>query len=392
MFKYFPQDEDVEWVKQTGHRGWSFQMIRLISQAHYGGGHFSEAHEAARRMTYGDNESFLAEWVRLGERLERMAREAEAQGHTVTARDRYLRASNYYRTGEFFVRPDDPRKLETYDRGIDCFQKAGRHCTPPLERVEVPYEGTTLPGYFLPPRNGASAPYPTVVFFGGADSTAEELYFASVGLLERGLALLIVDGPGQGWALRHQGIISRPDWEVPAGAAFDFAAARPDVDASKIAIMALSFGGYHAPRAAAFDHRFAACVVWGAHYDLHEFWTRRPDDHPLAFQWQWILGTQGMPATRERMKAFTLRGIVGQIQCPTLVLMGEEEGEFRLQLGRRLYDELTCPKTWKLFTTEETGAAHCQMDNLTYANEVIGDWLTDVLVRGRVPSEGAVTA
>ena len=60
MFKYFPQDEEAEWVKQTGHRGWSYQMIRLISESHYGGGQFSEAHEAARRMRYGDYESWLA--------------------------------------------------------------------------------------------------------------------------------------------------------------------------------------------------------------------------------------------------------------------------------------------------------------------------------------------
>jgi pimeloyl-ACP methyl ester carboxylesterase len=384
MFKYFPQDEDLEWVKQTGHRGWSYQMMRLISQAHVGGGQFSEAHEAARRIVYGDDESWLAEWTRLGERLERLAEEAEQASHFVTARDRYLRAANYFRTGEFFVRPADPRKLETYDRGVACFQRAGRYFRPPLERVLVQYEDTSLPGYFVPGRNVGAGPGPAVIFFGGADSTAEELYFASVGLAERGLSILIVDGPGQGSALRHQGLVSRPDWEAPATAAFDYLAQRPDVDPARIAIMALSFGGYHAPRAAAFEHRFAACVVWGAHYDLYEFWSQRPDDHPLAFQWQWILGTHGMPATRERMKDFTLRGVLGQIECPTLVVMGEEDGQLRLSLGRRMFAELRCPKTYRMFRSEETGAAHCQMDNLTLANEYIGDWLTDILVRGEV--------
>lgn len=49
MCKYFAQDEEAEWVKQTGHRGWSYQMMRLISESRFGGGQFSEAHEAARR-------------------------------------------------------------------------------------------------------------------------------------------------------------------------------------------------------------------------------------------------------------------------------------------------------------------------------------------------------
>ena len=385
MFKYFHQDEDVEWVKQTGHRGWSFQIIRLISQSHFGGGQFSEVHEAARRIRYGDDESWVDEWTRLGERLESMAAEAEQNGHFTTARDRYLRASNYYRTGEFFVRPDDPRKLQTYDRGIECFQKAGRYFRPPLERVLVPYEGTTLPGYFFPARNAPSEPTPAVIFFGGSDSTAEELYFLSLGLVERGLAMLIVDGPGQGSALRHQGIFTRPDWEVPATASYDYLARRQEVDSNRIAIMALSFGGYLSPRAAAFEHRFAACVAWGAHYDLYEFWSQRPDDHPLALNWQWILGVTDMSTAREKMKAFNLRGILGQIKCPTLVLMGEEDGENRLSAGRRMYNELRCPRAFKVFTSEETGAAHCQMDNLALANEYIGDWLTDVLICGKIP-------
>jgi pimeloyl-ACP methyl ester carboxylesterase len=386
MFKYFHQDEDVEWVKQTGHRGWSFQMIRLISQSHFGGGQFSEAHEAARRIRYGDDESWLREWTRLGERLEGMAAEAERNGHFLTARDRYLRASNYFRTGEFFVRPDDPRKLQTYDQGIECFRKAGRYFRPPLERVRVPYEGTTLPGYFIPARNAPLGPTPAVIFFGGSDSTAEELYFLLPGLVERGLAMLIVDGPGQGSALRHQGLFTRPDWEVPATAAYEYLAERPEVDPNRIAIIALSFGGYLAPRAAAFEHRFAACVAWGAHYDLYEFWSQRPDDHPLAVNWQWILGAKGMPEARELMKAYNFRGILGRIECPTLVVMGQEDGETRLSHGRRMFSELRCPRTFKLFTSEETGAAHCQMDNLTLANEYIGDWLTDVLVRGKIPA------
>ena len=386
MFKYFHQDEDVEWVKQTGHRGWSFQMIRLISQSHFGGGQFSEAHEAARRIRYGDDESWLREWTRLGERLEGMAAEAERDGHFLTARDRYQRASNYFRTGEFFVRPDDPRKLQTYDRGIECFRKAGRYLRPPLERVRVPYEGTTLPCYFIPARNAPLGPTPAIIFFGGSDSTAEELYFLLPGLVERGLAMLIVDGPGQGSALRHQGLFTRPDWEVPATAAYEYLAQRPEVDPNRIAIIALSFGGYLAPRAAAFEHRFAACVAWGAHYDLYEFWSQRPDDHPLAVNWQWILGAKGMPEARELMKAYNFRGILGRIECPTLVVMGQEDGETRLSHGRRMFSELRCPRTFKLFTSEETGAAHCQMDNLTLANEYIGDWLTDVLVRGKTPA------
>ena len=63
-------------------------------------------------------------------------------------------------------------------------------------------------------------------------------------------------------ALRLQNIISRHDFEVAGTAMYDYVVQRPDVDPTRVAIGGVSMGGYLAPRAAAFEPRYAACVAW----------------------------------------------------------------------------------------------------------------------------------
>lgn len=387
MFLYWTQDLETEreWAQTTGHRGWSFQMARLISEAHNGGGHFAEAHLAASRIEYGDRASWVREWGRLGEKVEAWAMDADRQGRRATASARYLRASNYYRTAEFWAPRDDEATHALYEASVRTFRAGGALASPVVEPVEIPYEGTALPGYVVRSPQAGASPAPCIVYFGGADTTAEELYFISKGLLDRGLHLLLVDGPGQGGALRERGLVARPDWEVPAGAAYDFAAGRDEVDPAAIGIVGMSFGGYHAPRAAAYDHRFAACVAWPPNPDIAKFWASRPDNHPLFRQWMWLTGTESAAEFRALVGQFTLVDVVDQIECPTLVVVGEGDGAARIEMCRDFYDRLTAPKSFKLFAEEDSGAAHCQMDNLTLATEYVGDWLASVLIDRVVP-------
>ena len=72
--------------------------------------------------------------------------------------------------------------------------------------------------------------------------------------------------------------------------------------------MAYSAGGYYAPRAAAFEQRYAACVAWGPHFDYHAVWEKRwaamkKDENSVAtshFQLPWVLGVAGHGKRRWR--------------------------------------------------------------------------------------------
>jgi dipeptidyl aminopeptidase/acylaminoacyl peptidase len=185
------------------------------------------------------------------------------KGHRVSAREAFLRATTYYEASFFYASEDDPRKRELYDHHRDCFESAGALFDMPFETVKIPYQGKTLPGYFMSP-DDSGLRRPTVMIMTGGDGTAERLYFNGGGAagLRRGYNVLCFEGPGQtGAYLLDRSLTYRYDWEVPTTAVVDYLVNRPEVDVDRIGFVGYSWGGYFVPRAAAFEKRIAACVT-----------------------------------------------------------------------------------------------------------------------------------
>lgn len=154
------------------------------------------------------------------------------------------------------------------ERSVELFQAAARLFTPPVQPVEIPYENTTLPGYFYPGGDPA-IPRPTVITHTGYDGCAEEMHFqCAAAAAERGYNVLSFGGPGQAGAVYRQRLVFRPDWENVVGPVIDYALTMPGVDGQKIVLWGLSMGGELAPRAAAFEHRLAALVCVDGLYDM----------------------------------------------------------------------------------------------------------------------------
>src|SRR3546814_9483226 len=168
----------------------------------------------------------------------------------------WLRAADCYRSAEFWLAADDRRRVPTFDSCERATHKFLARCVPPGEIVEVPYEeGAGLCAYFLKPPH-ATGRQPVLIAFGGLDSFKDELWFmVGRGALQRGVAVLLVDGPGQGGTLRRHGIPTRHDYEVPVGRCIDYLQTRDDVDLERIAVSGSSLGGYYAARAGAMEPR-----------------------------------------------------------------------------------------------------------------------------------------
>jgi len=366
MWHYFP-----------GNYMFSYQLIRILTQSMYGGGEVNECLEAASKIEVGNRESFHQAWNWQGNRVYDEAEAALAKGHKVSASAAYQRACNYIRTAEFFLEPDDARKLPTYLKAIESFRKGSALWVNPPQIVQIPYEGSHLPGYFFEVPGQAQGPL--VIMFGGLDSCAEELWFGPAKLMvERGVSVLVVDGPGQGGALRLNHIPTRFDYEVPASTAFDWAAANLPIDAARIGILAVSMGGYMAARSAAYEPRFRACAIWGAVYDYYEVWANRPDDHPLSNIVQHIVGATNMTEARERLKKFTMAGHLDKIKMPTYIMHGEDDKQNFVSHAYRVYEGLTCEKEMTIVPKESTGSSHCNVDNFTKAYPML-DWLAEKL-------------
>jgi dipeptidyl aminopeptidase/acylaminoacyl peptidase len=337
---------------------------------------------AARRMD--DADAWRQEWCAMAQKNEELADAAAAEGRDFTAGDHYLRAGNYYYTGERFVPPGE-RKLGIYRKALRCYQEGLKRRHRNIEFVEVSYERKTLPAYFMKAQ-GNTGRAPTVVLFDGMDNCKEmSVLFAGLEFARRGMNTLAIDGPGQGEALRLREIYTRHDYEVPGAAAYEFVAKRADVDPKRVVIMGYSFGGYYAPRIAAFERRYAACVCLGAlHWNLHAWQSKireqlKADPTNSAqsnFQFQWILGLNDSDAALERAKEFSLAGVADKITCPVLITHGANDRVVPVEAAHKLHAALTTrKKTLRIFTAEEGGAEHCQVDNRPLGINAIADWI-----------------
>lgn len=352
-----------------------------------------ECFATASRIKDEDYDSWYDEWTATGDRVRAIADQSAAQGHTASARDAYLRAARYYASAFFFVlgTRDPSRELTLWKLMRACFDNAIARWATPIEQVEIPYENTTLKGYlFLADKSGARRPL--IILNNGSDGQVMEmLAYGAVDAVARGYNALVFDGPGQGEALYVQNLPFRYDWEKVITPIVDWAVARKDVDANKIALYGISQAGYWVPRAVAFEHRIAAAAadpgvmqVWTTWWNIwvnqlppemktmlangdkatfDEYMAEGLKQQPPESGFQFAkraepYGTKSYYDLLTLTKQYDLTQVVGQIKCP--VWIADPEGEqFWPGQSKQLYDALTCPKTLVPFTAAEGADTHC---------------------------------
>jgi len=280
-----------------------------------------------------------------------------------------------------------PNRRAHYERAIALQHRAMRLAADPVEIVEVPYAGTTLPGYFVPARSADGTPAPCLVVWNGFDSFKEQLLGSGLAqeLGRRGVSTLFVDQPGTGGALRLRNLPAIVETEEYGAACVDFLTARDDVDATWIGVLGVSLGGFYAPRAAAFEKRFALCVSWGANHDWGEVQRRRvkrEGENPVPHYWEhalWVWGQTSMEDFEKLWDRITLDGVADQITVPYLVVHGAHDRQIPVEYAHRSHDQaVNSPKReLKVFTEREGGVEHCNLDDPMNATRFIADWVAE---------------
>jgi esterase/lipase len=356
---------------------WDVQTMRLAAQAAYGGSDVFEVLAAAKAIAANgySEESWREGWSRVGRAL------LDADGlSAATAGEHAARACGYLRTAEFFAPYESPVRRELYDASRGAFRAAIPTLPVQVDVIEVPDGDVSYDGYVFNRRGRpAGAPGPGVVFLGGADSYAEELFFfGGLALADRGITVLVADTPGRGSTLRHKGIVSRPDYEVPAKRLVDALAALDSVDEERMGVVGLSLGGYYAPRLAAFDDRLKACVCWCACFDvLEDVYLFYP---PIQPQLRWIVGAASDEEAREFLRPFNLAEVVDRITCPILISHGDADEIMRPSSARRLYDAVASDsRELRIWSSAEGGAGHCNYDKWSACVPFMFDWLANQL-------------
>lgn len=277
--------------------------------------------------------------------------------------------------------------MDVYRKALLDFRAAGECLREPMEHVEIPYEGTTLPAIVVHAENPRSERPPVVVFYTGFDGNKEMNWFMGArDIARRGMTCVSVDTPGVGESLRFRDLFLRHDYEVAGTAVLDYLATRDDVDADRAAIVAMSLGGYYASRTASMEQRFSACVAWSAQWDYHEVWRRRieasyemqlpvPGEHLM-----WSTNTSTTEDGLASIEGFRLAGVVERMRAPFLVVHGADDQQIDVQDARRLYEASgSSDKVLKIFDDDEGGTQHCGVDNLSVVSPFIFDWVAKKL-------------
>ena len=287
-------------------------------------------------LTSLDADLWGREWGRLGAKYEALGDEQEKKGEHKVAGATYYLAYEYFRIGRYPV-PSSAEKLNCYKDALRAFLKAAPTMEPPLERIEIPFEGKKVVGYLQVPRGINRAP--VVMHWGGVDGWKEDRRTNSDVLLKNGLACFTIDMPGAG---ENPCLGGDPKAERTFSAAMDYLESRADIDGKRIACMGGSFGGYWAAKLAHTEaKRLRGAVNWGAgvHHTFQEEWLR-PALTLTASQYlmgpaslldarSYIFGVKTLEETLKIAPSLSLvtQGLIDQPCAPLLCINGKEDDQ-----------------------------------------------------------------
>ena len=330
---------------------------------------------------------FMAQWVAKADTLVELAGEDEALGRGYSASDKLERAALYLLVAERMQQQGSPGRDETYARARAAFDRSTALGRLNRERVEIPLADGTMPALWTPAPG--SEPRPAVVYCNGLDSSKELLYWSRLpeALARRGVSTLCVDQPGSGEALRLQGLPVDPHSESWASRAVDWLEQQPAVDPKRIGMTGISLGGHFAPRAVAYEPRFASGAVWGANHDwaqVQQARIRREGENPVPHYWAhvfWAFGASGMEDFLARAADMTLEGHLDRIRVPFLVTHGARDRQIGVDFAHRTYGQLVNSprRELKIFTDREGGVEHVGADNMSFGRDYIADWFAETL-------------
>ena len=265
-------------------------------------------------------EDWCAAWCQRAKVHEALGREALGQGYKLSAGEHLVRAAMYYHFAKFVFVHDQAQMRAAHMQAVSCYRQALPHMRPAGERVAIPFEGKALFGVLRRPENSSQS-CPVVIMAPGLDSTKEELHAYEEPFLARGIAILAIDGPGQGEAEYEIPICG--DYERAAHAVCDWIEKRGDLDAGRIAMWGVSLGGYYAPRAAAYEKRIKACIALSGPFEWAEIWDGLPLLTREAFRVRSHCLTEG--DARLHAGKLSMKDAAGKIACPIFIVTGRQD-------------------------------------------------------------------
>lgn len=392
-------DEDMDFALT-----WVLGISDLFGWSH------GEVFAAVANIKDGDGDSWRAAFIEEGEALRERAMRSASD--PVQAGQSHFGACYAFRAAIQYADPTKPEYLDLYQRMEQAFAEAVNALRVPLRPISIPFEGKSLPGYFL---EIGEAARPTLVAIGGGDTSREDLfYFAGYPGWKPDYNVLMVDLPGQG-RTPADGLHMRQNAEVPIRSVTDWLFANTKSPLDQLAIFGLSAGGFFSARAVNDDKRYTAWIASTPIFNLGEMFRREFKGArvpgPLLRLLLRVIGLfkSGLSLNLNKYAwqagtndfATAVRNIIDEaptadskkIHCPALFLVGASEaGELKRQSHElfRILRSWNHPVELREFSVADGADAHCQVNNLRLAHQVTFDWLDRTF--GRPPAHERIDA
>jgi dienelactone hydrolase len=381
-----------------------YETLRVLATARTYGADIGEVLKTVEKIIPGDMESWYQEYYKLAEHV---ASSEIKKEHPVSARNAMFRASNYYRSADFFLHgnANDPRLHEIWDKQTKCFDLAISLMDVPGKRFVVKTPGMDIPGVFYRASDDGK-PRPTLLLLSGYDGSQEELLHAfGFGALERGFNVVTFEGPGQPTVMREQNLGFITEYEKVVTPIVDHCATLSEIDSSKLALLGYSLGGFLVVRAAAFEHRLAAVICVDGVFDVSKAFAGTLPEvlrkmleakdfdgvnkaieagmrHNTGLRWSidqgcWSFKASSPSDLLDKAKPMTMEKIAGDIQCPVLVCEAEDDVFFAGQ-PQMLLDKLGKKGVHVKLTDADAAGSHCHVGATDLINAVVMDWLEEL--------------
>ena len=321
------------------------------------------------------------EYTRAAVRREKMARQFEADGHDISARDSYFIAALLYGSAQWPIYEATKENLALNEKKNATYAKYMQYADHEIRRVEVPFGGAgkSLPGYFhLPPNRGAGR-LPAVWAIGGMDSI-KEVGVALYGdkLLERGIAVLALEGPGQGECCVREIHPTATNWMQAGPAVLSWLRSQSEVDADRVALSGVSMGSFWGTQVASVDDRLKGCVLRSVCHEPGMNTLFNVASPTFKLRYMYMAGYTDEAEFDKFVQTLSLKGVGPKIKCPYLVLAGEDDQLSPIEYTYDLFETLSAPKQLLVYEGAEHGLVGSSAANLGPNQATfVADWLRD---------------
>ncbi len=314
-------------------------------------------------------------------RREAKANAAALADHKVTARDNFFMAAVHWGAAQWPYDENDETNIAYNNKKRECYAKYATLADHHVESVWVPFKDKAIPAWLHLPPGYASGKLPVVIAIPGMDSY-KEIQVALYGdkYLNRGMAVLAIDGPGQYEAPMIGLYFTMENWMAAGPALVDWIAARPELDSTRIGVAGTSFGSLFGTVLTANEPRIKACAVMSVCHEpgCHTIFQEASPTFKKRFMY--MSGITEEAEFDEFRKKITWEGHADKIRAPYLCVAGEAEELSPLQHSQALMAALKGPKQMVVYQESRHSVGNVPAANLgPFPPILLADWLADRL-------------